>query len=290
MGRINTLLVVILVALLVGIILTYIGRVFLQGLVQSVKSDRIIISGEARPEVLLRNAPLKYSGIVEEISLSDDITVALIDHAVYSGLGLALIDKQDNFIKWLTDAQLKYLGKGQLESAGEVLDWWILEDFDRDNKKELAIRFGIAGTAMVHPFYLYSYDGNNFKLLLKLVEASSKAGVRDLDGDGHQEITHDFSISGIGKLERDLLRWKDIWRLEDGRPVKVNSQFPQEYKDLIDLYNLALNKKEWIPDVSYYYPILECLKEKAEATIQKKQVEIKECQELLRKKYEQPNN
>jgi hypothetical protein len=254
------------------------------GEIKGVKT--VVVSGKTKPENPLKNSPFYYLGIFKKIPLTANRSVALINHAVFSGLGVAIIDDHSNFITWLPEAELKYIGEGTLEYAGEILDWWVFKDLDNDNKKDLAVQFGNTGTAMVHPFYLYSYDGSNFRLLLKLVEASSKTEIRDLDKDWPEEIVHSYSISGIGKLERDLLRWKDIWRLENGKVIKVNYQFPQEYKELIKLYNLALNKKGWEPDAKPYYPTIRCLKNKAQFTIQGKTVDIKNCRELMRKRYD----
>lgn len=246
----------------------------------------ILIGDEIEPRNPLKNSPFDHLGVYKKITVDSNKDVALINHAVYSGLGIALTDQRNKFISWLPEANLKYIGGGELEYAGETFDWWVFDNLDNDMNKELAIQLGIIGTAGVSPFYLYSYEENKFKLLLRLFESSSKTEIKDLDEDGVKEIIHDYSIFGIGKLERDLLRWKDIWRLEDGRPVKVNHQFPEEYQELIDLHQLALTKKEWEPDAQSYYPVLRCLKEEAELTTQGRPVDIEECRELLKKRYE----
>lgn len=290
MGKVK----IIILCLLISLLFISLYSLVIKGLTfdsfrQTKMKKVIIVDGEEKPKNPLQNNPLYYLGIFKKLPLSVNRDISIINHAAYSGLGIAMVDGDNNFISWLPEAELKDIGEGELKSAGEILDWWMYDNFDKNSQKELAAQFGIAGTAMVHPFYLYSYDGERFELLLKLIEANSKAEVKDLNGDGIKEIIHEYSLSGIGKLERDLLRWKDIWQVKNGKPVKVNYQFPRQYEDLINLYNVSLNKKDWVPDVNYYYQTLYCLKEKAEATIQKKQIEIKNCQELLRKRYEQPN-
>lgn len=271
---------------LASISLIFSSGVFFRPLIFAERIETVVVDGEEKPKKPLKNSPLHYLGIFEKIPLSANRNVSLINHAVFSGLGIAVVDDTNNFVTWLPESELTYIGEGTLEYAGETLDWWVFKDLNNDKRRELAIRFGNTGTAMVHPFYLYSYDGIKFELLLKLANSSSKTETKDLDGDGSQEIIHEFSLSGIGKLERDLLRWKDIWRLEDGKPVKVNHQFPREYQELIDLHQLTLTKKEWEPDAKSYYPTLRCLKEKAELTTQGKLASIEDCQELPRKRYE----
>lgn len=288
MGKIEIkgLIVIIVLGLTVSSVFIFLSWMIFLSETFGGKKETVVIENEEKPKKPLKNSPFYYLGIFKKIPLSTDRNISIINHAVFSGLGVAVVDDNDNFVTWLPGSELRYRKEGELEYAGEVFDWWLYEDLDNDGKKELAIQFGIAGTAMVHPSYLYSYDGNNFALLLKLFESSSNTEIRDLNEDGVKEIIHDYSIFGIGKLERDLLRWKDIWRLENGIPIKVNHQFPQEYQSLIDLYNLALNKKEWEPDAKSYYPIIRCLKQKAELIIQGKSTNIDNCRELLSKRYE----
>lgn len=277
---------IVLASTILMALMLLVGVVSLSGTREEIKGvGTIVVDGKIKPEVPLESSPSYYLGIFKQIPLSDNKNIALINHAVYSGLGIALTDKNNSFVEWLPEAELKYFGEGDSKYAGETLDWWVFKDLDNDDRKELAIRFGDTGTAMIHPFYLYSFNGNKFDLLLKLVNSASETEIKDLDNDGEQEIIYEFSLSGGGKLERDLLRWKDIWRLEDGKPVKVNDQFPHEYQDLVELYQLTLTKEEWEPYAKSYHPTLRCLREKVELTIQGELVEIEGCRELLRKRY-----
>jgi hypothetical protein len=244
---------------------------------------RVLGTESGEKYLLLKNSPVNPLIIDQTINLGKQKQVASVYHLFDSISGLAIIDYKNNFLEWLPEGEI-LSSRFHRWSPGDHLDWFRLDNLD--SNRELLVQYTNTGTAGVHPFYLYSYDGNKFELLLKLVNPSSKTEIGDLDGDGNQEIIHEFSLSGSGKLERDLLRWKDIWRLEDGKPVKVNQQFPQEYQELVDLYRVALTKREWEPDAKPYYPILRCLEEKAELTMQGKLVEIKECRELLRKRHE----
>lgn len=236
--------------------------------------------------LLLENSPIDPLNIERTINLGNHRQLAHVYHPLDSVSGLAIIDYENNFLKWLPGGAI--LSRSfRPRSPGEYLSWFRFHTLDDTyGVSEFLVQYANPGTAGVHPFYLYSYDGSDFNLLLKLVEASNKVAIRDLDSKWPDEIVHTYSISGIGKLERDLLRYKDIWRLEDGKLVKVNHQFPQEYQELLDLYQLALTKKEWEPGASGYYPILQCLKEKAERTMAKEPAGIEECRELLKERYE----
>lgn len=241
--------------------------------------------GRKLPERPLRKAPLSYLGITKELVLDSDYNVALIQHPVYPGAGLALIDHQDNFISWLPESSLVTQSPGQLESPGEVLDWWSLESLDGNTRMELAVQYGVAGTALVHPFYLFSYNkGVGFRVLLQLIDASSGTKLVDLDKDGRKEIIHEYSLSGIGKAERDLLRWKDIWRLEDGGYTKISHFFPEEFVDLVRLHSGALTNKEWEDDISSYYPTLLCLQDAGQQLMRGRPVGIEGCQSILNRR------
>lgn len=244
--------------------------------------ETVNISGEIEPEIPLINSPLRYLGVLQKIPINSDQFVAVIESGFYTVKGVAVIDHKNRFVSWLPEVKITS-SKGDWSSAGEVLDWWRFGYLDNDETtKELAVQFGIAGTASVHPFYLYTYKrGKDFELLLKLIEASNQIDIADLDSDGNKEIIHDYSISGIGKLERDLLRWKDIWKIENGEVKRVNNQFPHLYQSLKEIHVLGLTKKEWEPDARRYYPILRCLKEKADLTSSGILVGIDDCRGLL---------
>jgi len=204
---------------------------------------------------------------------------------VYSGTGLILTDKNNVFISWLPESELIYSKGIQIKSLGDVLDWWNFEDLDNDNNKELVAQFAITGTAGVHPFYLYSYQNEKFKLLLKLIEARSSAEVIDLDNDGIKEIVYKYALSGSGNRERETLRWKDIWRLENGKAIKVNNQFPAEYKELLPIYNKSLTSEYNADFYQYDYMVYECLKEKAELNISGRFADAEDCREIYNDKY-----
>ena len=247
---------------------------------------RILGLRHERDYLFMENSPVGALVIEKTINLGNRRQLAHVYHLTESVSGLAIVDYQNNFIEWVQEGT-PTIENDDFRKPGEYLEWFRFDQLDNHYvDRELLVQYGNTGTAGVHPFYLYSYDGKDFRLLLKLVEASNQTEIRDLDGDDIGEIIHSYSLSGIGKLERDLLRWKDIWRLENGKPIKVNHQFPEEYQELIDLHQLALTKKEWEPDVKSYYPTLRCLKEKAELTTQGRAADTEECQELLRKRYE----
>lgn len=238
----------------------------------------IKIDGLKLPVNPLKNRPFPYLGIHSETFLSTHQRLALINHAIYPGLGIALIDNQDRFIKWLPEGELELLEKGELKSAGEVFNWWQVKSLNGRYRDVIVIQFGITGTARVSPFYLYTKHGENWKLALKLVEASSRTEIRDINEDGTAEIVHHFSLSGSGKLERDLLRWKNIWQVDEGRAVLVNHKFPQEFEYLIDFYDHSLNT---YPDATRYESVFACLEKKAQLIINGQNVNQKECRDEL---------
>lgn len=234
--------------------------------------------------VLLQNSPHIDFAVWKNLKLDSTTKVSAIMHIPSSSLGLAVIDDQNNFIRWLPSAEIKD-GNDWPKSIGEHLDWWGFEDIDGDNNNEFYAQFAFAGTAGVHPFYLYSYKNDGFKLLLKLSEARSKAEGIDLDNNGTKEIVYGYALSGSGNRERETFRWKDIWRLENGIPIKVNNQFPNEYKELIPIYERSLTSKYnqdfYEPD----YPVYTCLKEKALQNISGQFADAKECKEIYYLKY-----
>lgn len=245
----------------------------------------IEIGSETFPKNPVLDAPVPYLDILKQTNLNENTNISQVSHAAYSGTGLILADKNDVFLSWLPEGELIYKDGISIKSLGDVLDWWGFEDIDEDRNKEFYAQFGIAGTASVHPFYLYSYKNDEFKLLLKLSEARSKAEVIDLDNNGTKEIVYRYALSGSGNRERETLRWKDIWRLENGKPIKVNNQFPNEYKELIPIYDRALTSKYnedfYKPD----YPVYTCLKEKALQNMSGQFADAKECKEIYYFKY-----
>ena len=232
----------------------------------------------------MRNYPNDYFSIEKTIDLGKGKRLAQVYHIFDSISGLALIDYKDNFIEWLPEGE-PFFRDNYFPVPGEIMEWFRLDRLGgsaKDGSTYLLAKFASVGISGAAPFYVYSYTSGGFRLILKLVEDSSLTEIRDLDGDVKEEIVHEYSIAGIGGPERDLLRWKDIWRLEGETPARVNNLFPQEYKSLIKLYDLALTKKEWVPDVSFYYPVIRCLKGKAELTIKNNLVGPESCLNKLK--------
>lgn len=236
------------------------------------------------PKNPVLNTPEPYLDILEQINVDKNRKISYVSHTVYSGTGLILTDKNNVFISWLPESELIYHKGIKVHSLGDVMDWWIFEDIDKDNNQELAMQSVFVGTAGVHPFYLYLYQNKVFTLLLKLTEARSNTEVIDLDKDGIQEIVYKYALSGSGNLERETLRWKDIWRIENSRPVKVNNQFPNEYKELIPIYDKSLTSQYNDDFYKPYYPVYQCLKEKAELNISRQFADAESCKEILRNK------
>lgn len=227
----------------------------------------------------MKNYPITSFSIENTINLGEGKKLAQVLNIIEPLSGLALIDYKDNFIEWLPGGE-PFFRDGYFPVPGEIMEWFRLDRLGgsaKDGSTYLLAKFASVGISGAAPFYVYSYTGGGFRLILKLVEDSSLTEIRDLDGDIKDEIVHEYSIAGLGRLERDLLRWKDIWRLEGETPVRVNNLFPQEYKSLVNLYNLALTKEEWAPYASFYYPVIRCLKGKAELTIKNNLVDVKSC-------------
>ncbi len=229
------------------------------------------------PKTPVLNTPEPYLDILEQINVDKNRKISYVSHTVYSGTGLILTDKNNVFISWLPESELIYNKGIKVHSLGDVMDWWIFEDIDKDDNQELAVQSVFVGTAGVHPFNLYSYQNGEFILLLKLVEARSSAEVIDLDKDGIKEIVYKYALSGSGNLERSTLRWKDIWRIENGELIKVNNQFPNEYKELIPIYDEALNSHYNDDFYKPYYPVYRCLKDKAELNINGQFADVESC-------------
>jgi len=248
-------------------------------------SKPVLGTSNEREYILLQSSPHRDFAIWDNLQFDSTTRISSIIHIPSSVLGIALVDKQNNFISWLPEAEIKfdYDNLGVI-GAGDHLYWWGFEDIDKDNNNEFYAQFAYAGTAGVYPFYLYTYKNKKFTLLLKLIEARSKAEVIDLDNDGIKEIVYKYALSGSGNRERETLRWKDIWRIEDGKPVKVNNQFPDEYKELIPIYDKALTTQYNKDFYEFDYPVYRCLKEKAELNINGQFVDAESCKGILRNK------
>jgi len=245
----------------------------------------IEVGDETFPKNPVLNAPVPYLDILEQINLDEHIRITEIRHSIYPGRALVLTDENNIFVSWLPESELVYYKGISAKSLGDVMDWWSFEDIDKDNHKELVAQFGIAGSAGVHPFYLYTYKNGEFTLLFKLVEAKSKAEIIDLDNDGTKEIIYKYALSGSGNRERETLRWKDIWRIENGKPVKVSNQFPNEYKELIPIYDEILTSM-YNAELSFRdYEVYLCLKEKAELNINGQFADAESCRKIYNNKY-----
>ncbi len=252
---------------------------------QEIKTNVLGASSE-RKYVLLQNSPHIDLAIWNNLQFDSTTRISSIMHIPNSVLGLAITDNQDDFISWLPETEIKFdYDNLEVTGAGDHLYWWGFEDLDNGNNNEFYAQFAFAGTAGVHPFYLYSYKNDEFKLLLKLSEARSSAEIIDLDNDGAKEIIYKYALSGSGNRERETLGWKDIWRIENGKSVKVNNQFPNEYKELIPIYDDTL-KLMYNAELSFRdYEVYLCLKEKAELNISGQFADAEDCKEIYRSKY-----
>gem|GEM_PF-3709288 len=240
--------------------------------------------GEIYPKNPVFNAPIDYLDILKKINLSPHTNLSLVRHAMFSGAGLAITDDKDVFINWIPEGELAFKQGSIIDnSLGDVLYWWKFEDLDANNTQEFMAEFGIAGSSFTHPFHLYSYNNGKFTLLLKLIKASSKTEVKDLNNDGQKEIIHQFSLSGSGAFDKATLRWKDIWRLKDGNPVKVNNEFPEQYPELLDIYKEPLLSEEQ----KFFHPVFLCLKEKVESNINGILADSEDCANILHRQYEE---
>jgi len=233
---------------------------------------------------LMKNSPVEGLSIEQTINLGDGKELAVVYNIVRSVSGLAITDYKDNFLAWLPEGE-PLLRDGHFREPGEYLERFRFDDsFEQGyGKRVLLVQFANSGTAGVHPFYVYSFDmkKKTFTLLLKLVEASNKVEIKDLDSDGNPEIVDSYSLSGTGGVERNSLRWKDIWHIENGNFTRVNEKFPQEYQDLFSAYAFALGN----PDANYYSPVINCLKEKAILITRGKRAEVTPCQKILEDMY-----
>lgn len=217
---------------------------------------------------------------IKEIArLDSENRLAFVKHTLYPAIGLGIIDNSGKIKFYLKDNELKKVD-GEVKGPGEYTQWLEVDDFNGDQKKEVAVEYLISGTGLVHPFYLYTQENESFKLLLKLIKGVSHAQLVDIDGDGIKEIIYSYSLDATGSGPRSWTIWKDIWGWEGKDLTKLNPRFPSVYRNLILFYDYLLTDSSPDQWLSSYYPMIRCLKSAAQGNIDGVAMDGDACEEI----------
>jgi len=223
--------------------------------------------------------PSGLNSLVEK-QLPDGQFVAILDHEVFTGLGIALLDKDHGFIQWLPEAEYLSPNKGD-KYPGQYVDWWELSDINNDGKTELAIELIISGSSLSHPFHLYQYLDGSFRLLLKFEDGVNHTELVDLDNNSSKEILYSFALSSIGWYERTYIPWKEVWTWRDGKYQLANNLYPDIYQEMLLKYDELMKDSQENELAQPYQPVIKCLEEKAKLNISGTLADGKDCRNLI---------
>lgn len=249
----------------------------------SAPGDRPLLSKrEERGKTLgVTTQPFIGSTVYQAERLNSESRLAFVRHPLYPAVGLSVIDNLDNIKYFLEGSELKETTPyGEIKGPGEYVKWLEVGDFDGDGMKEIAVQYIVSGSGLFHPFYVYKESGESFRLLLKRNDGVSQAKLIDLNDDGKKEILYSYVIDASGAGPRDWTVWKEVWGWREGGLELVSHKFPAIYKNLILFYDHLLTDPDpdsWLKD---YYPMIECLKDKAETNIYGTLADIKTCRDI----------
>lgn len=114
----------------------------------------------------------------------------------------------------------------ELPGSGEGFNWWRVGDFNQNSQAEIAILYQNSGNGAYNPFYLYEWNGQEFKVLLENKDGGNWDELTDFNGDGLFEIVHTFLITKWGPSWTEVFQWDQ----EEKRYVKANHKFPHLYE------------------------------------------------------------
>lgn len=235
--------------------------------------------GEGEKTLGIATQPFIGSTIHKAERLDPESRLAFIRHPLYPAVGLSVIDNLENIKYFLEGSELRETPDGEIEGPGEYVKWMKVGDFDGDKKKEIAVEYIVSGSGLFHPFYIYKENGNSFRLLLKRNDGVSGAQLTDLDNDGKKEILYAYSVDASGVGPRDWTLWKEVWGWKAGELELMSHEYPSIYRNLVLFYDYLLtdpNPDSWLKD---YYPMIECLKDKAEVNISGTLADVKTCRD-----------
>ena len=266
----NRVIFVTLLILLAGVIISFKNRLTTNHLEREKESkdDCNLLEGIQQPFC-----------ITNTLQLDQERSLVSVYHPFKSISAIAIVENNNYFIQWLGQEN-PHLRDGYFPTPGEYVKFFGFQELDGSAKtREFVVQFTNTGTARVHPWYVYAYDEGRFSLLLQLIESDNIITISDLDNNGVKEIIHNYSIYGIGSLERKALRWTDIWNIREGKAQKVNAMFPNQYQELFEYYSQVIaNSPEDLIDS--YKAVIDCLRDNTLSVIQGEEVLIDECENV----------
>lgn len=213
--------------------------------------------------------------------LDSENSLAFVYYENYPAVGLSVIDNSDSIKYFLEGGELKETAPyGEIKGPGEYVKWMEVGDFDGDKKKEIVVQYIVSGTGLFHPFYVYKEKDNSFRLLLKRNDGVSEAQLTDLNNDGKKEILYAYSVDATGAGPRAWSVWKEVWGWKEGELELASHKFPSVYKNLILFYDHLLADPDPDSWLKSYYPMIECLKARANTNVSGTLAEVKTCRDL----------
>lgn len=240
-----------------------------ESITKAIKNPLARVDVGGRGEVLGEQGhsefPLK---ILTTIRLDDQNSLAFIGPTLYPALGLAIVDNSDDVEYFLEGGELTAIFPyGVLKGPGEYTDWLEIEDINNDGVEEIAIQYIVSGTGLRRPFYLYQKESGVYKLILKLDHGVSQARLVNLDGDAEKEIHYSYALDASGAGPRYFTKWEEVWDWQGGKLVKANNKFPNVFKQLNLFYDSLLTNSSPETWLSYYLPMVKCLKEQSDKNL-----------------------
>lgn len=95
----------------------------------------------------------------------------------------------------------------EISQYGSKLQWQKIGDFNKNGKTDITTFYGYSGSAGFGQLYLQEWSGNNFRSLLSKEDVENTAELKDLDGDGIEEIVYSFHQAKWGREDHRTYKW-----------------------------------------------------------------------------------
>jgi hypothetical protein len=113
-----------------------------------------------------------------------------------------------------------------------------LSDVDADGRLEIVYHCWSESDAVGALPGIYRFDGNRW---VNTAPQADRFTLRDVDGDGKQEVITGTRFIGFGSGDDDVPR---VWRWSGRQFQEASADFPQFYADLANRYRSYVSRKE----------------------------------------------